>query len=122
MGILIDAGILAEAERGRLDKEPHVARRAEEESFLSVITASELLHGVQRAVKPQRRARRSAFAPGHARAVPPSGRGLDHGAGARAGVVGHVGRRHADRGARLVACGHVYRARTHDRDREPPRV
>ena len=64
MGILIDAGILAEAERGRLDKEPHVARRAEEESFLSVITASELLHGVQRAVKPQRRARRSAFVEG----------------------------------------------------------
>ena len=64
MGILIDASILIEAERGRLDMEPHVARRAEEEAFLSVITASELLRGVHRAVEPQRRARRSALVEG----------------------------------------------------------
>ena len=64
MGVLIDASILIEAERGRLDLEPHVARRPDEESFLSVITASELLHGVHRAVEPRRRARRSAFVEG----------------------------------------------------------
>lgn len=61
MAVLIDASILIEAERGRLDLEPHVARRPDDESFLSVITASELLHGVHRATQPQQRARRSAF-------------------------------------------------------------
>lgn len=61
MAVLIDASILIEVERGRLDLEPHVARRADEESFLSVITASELLHGVRRALRPEQRARRSAF-------------------------------------------------------------
>lgn len=64
MGVLIDASILIEAERGRLNLEPHVARRSDEESFLSVITASELLHGVHRAQTSQQRARRSAFVEG----------------------------------------------------------
>jgi tRNA(fMet)-specific endonuclease VapC len=64
MGVLIDASILIEAERGRLDLAPHVARRADDESFLSVITASELLHGVHRANAPALRARRSAFVEG----------------------------------------------------------
>ena len=41
-----------------------MTRRADEESFLSVITASELLHGVRRAVRPDQRARRSAFVEG----------------------------------------------------------
>jgi tRNA(fMet)-specific endonuclease VapC len=61
VAVLIDASILIEAERGRLDLEPYVAQRLEEEFFLSVITASELLHGVHRAVQPEVRARRSAF-------------------------------------------------------------
>ena len=61
MAVLIDASILIEAERGRLDLEPHVAQRREEEFFLSVITASELLHGVHRAVQPEVRTKRSAF-------------------------------------------------------------
>ncbi len=64
MAVLIDASILIEAERGRLDLEPHVARHGEEESFLSVITASELLHGVHRATAPDVRAKRSAFVEG----------------------------------------------------------
>ncbi|MHB9150818.1 MAG: PIN domain-containing protein [Thermoleophilia bacterium] len=64
MAVLIDASILIEAERGRLDLEPHVARRPDDESFLSVITASELLHGVHRAAQPHQRARRSAFVEG----------------------------------------------------------
>jgi predicted nucleic acid-binding protein len=38
-----------------------VAQRREEEFFLSVITASELLHGVHRAVQPEVRTKRSAF-------------------------------------------------------------
>ena len=61
MGVLIDASILIEAERGRLDIEPHVARHGEDEAFLSVVTASELLHGVHRAIESDVRARRAAF-------------------------------------------------------------
>ena len=64
MGVLIDASILIEAERGRLDLRRRVAERADEESFLSVVTASELLHGVHRAEEPERRATRSAFVEG----------------------------------------------------------
>ena len=64
MAVLIDASILIEAERGRLDLEPHVSRHGEEEAFLSVVTASELLHGVHRATTPAVRARRSAFVEG----------------------------------------------------------
>jgi tRNA(fMet)-specific endonuclease VapC len=64
MAVLIDASILIEAERGRLDLEPHVTRHGEEEAFLSVVTASELLHGVHRAARPDVRARRSAYVEG----------------------------------------------------------
>jgi tRNA(fMet)-specific endonuclease VapC len=64
MAVLIDASILIEAERGRLDLEPHVRRHGEEEAFLSVVTANELLHGVHRATAPGVRARRSAFVEG----------------------------------------------------------
>jgi predicted nucleic acid-binding protein len=38
-----------------------VAQRREEEFFLSVMTASELLHGVHRAIQPEVRSKRSAF-------------------------------------------------------------
>jgi tRNA(fMet)-specific endonuclease VapC len=61
VGVLIDASILIEHERGRVRLEPHLVGREREEFFLSVITASELLHGVHRAADPDVRARRSAF-------------------------------------------------------------
>lgn len=61
MGVLIDTNVLIEYERGRLDLEPHLVRRGQEEFFLSVITASELLHGVHRAADPRIRMKRSAF-------------------------------------------------------------
>ena len=61
MAVLSDASVLIEAERGRLALEPHVAQRQEEEFFLSVITASELLHGVHRALQPEVRTKRAAF-------------------------------------------------------------
>jgi tRNA(fMet)-specific endonuclease VapC len=64
VAVLIDDSILIEAARGRLDLEPHVERHGEEEAFLSVVTASELLHGVHRATAPDVRARRSAFVEG----------------------------------------------------------
>jgi len=61
VGILIDSSILIEHERRRLDISSHLGGREEEEFFLSVVTASELLHGVHRAREAALRARRSAF-------------------------------------------------------------
>jgi len=61
MGVLIDASVLFEQERGRLCLEPHLAGRESEEFYLSVITVSELLHVVHRASDPQVKARRSAW-------------------------------------------------------------
>lgn len=61
MAVLIDANILIEYEQGRLDLERHLAQRQQEEFFLSVVTASELLHGVHRAVQPEVRTKRAAF-------------------------------------------------------------
>lgn len=64
MGVLIDASVLIENERQRLDLDRHLEHRRQEEFFLSVITASELLHGVHRAEDARRRARRSAWVEG----------------------------------------------------------
>jgi tRNA(fMet)-specific endonuclease VapC len=61
MGVLIDSSILIEQERGRLSLESHLVGRETEEFFLSVITVSELLHGVHRAPDPDVKARRSAW-------------------------------------------------------------
>lgn len=61
MGILIDASILIGFERDRTAIAQRLAGREDEEFFLSVITASELLHGVHRAGSPAVRSRRSAF-------------------------------------------------------------
>jgi tRNA(fMet)-specific endonuclease VapC len=61
VAVLIDASILIESERGRLALERHVAQRQHEEFFLSVVTASELLHGVHRATQPEVRTKRAAF-------------------------------------------------------------
>lgn len=61
MGVLIDTSVLIAPERGRFGVEQWLAGREDEEFFVSVITASELLHGVHRANAPDVRARRSAF-------------------------------------------------------------
>ena len=61
MAVLIDTSILIAYERGQLDVAARVAGRQAEEAFLSVISASELLHGVHRASDPAIRARRLAF-------------------------------------------------------------
>ncbi len=60
MGVLIDASVLIAYERGELDVGEALGGRSDE-FFLSVITASEMLHGVHRATEPRVRARRSAF-------------------------------------------------------------
>ena len=64
MGVLIDASVLIDYERRRVDLEERVQGREEETFFLSVVTASELLHGVHRARDPVTRARRTAFVEG----------------------------------------------------------
>lgn len=61
MGVLIDASVLVEHERGRLDIAKRTVGREDEAFFLSVITVSELLHGVHRAQDRVRRAKRSSF-------------------------------------------------------------
>lgn len=61
MGLLIDTSVLIGFERGRIDLFDTLEGREEEELFLSVITASELLHGVHRAKSSEIRARRAAF-------------------------------------------------------------
>lgn len=61
MGILIDASVLIAAERGRGNLTEKLADLGNEEFFLSVVTASELLHGLHRARDETTRARRSAF-------------------------------------------------------------
>ncbi|MEW6669773.1 MAG: type II toxin-antitoxin system VapC family toxin [Thermodesulfobacteriota bacterium] len=61
MGVILDTSVLIEAERGRLNVEA-LARGREDEPFgLSVITVSELLHGVHRADSRKRRLKRSAY-------------------------------------------------------------
>lgn len=62
MAVLIDTSILIAYERWQLDLAGRVAGREAEEAFLSVISASQLLHGVHRAVDPAIRARRLALA------------------------------------------------------------
>jgi tRNA(fMet)-specific endonuclease VapC len=61
VGVLIDSSVLIEHERGRIDLQAPLAGRESEEFFLSVVSASELLHGVHRAPNASVRARRSAF-------------------------------------------------------------
>ena len=65
MGVLIDSSVLIAYERGALDPDRIVARHSEDDPlFLSMITVSELLHGVHRAKEPVRRVRRSVFVEG----------------------------------------------------------
>jgi tRNA(fMet)-specific endonuclease VapC len=65
VGVLIDSSVLVAVERARpgVDRrvEQLIQGREDQEMYLSVITVSELLHGVHRAEPPARRARRSAF-------------------------------------------------------------
>jgi len=61
MGLLIDTNILIACEREQLDLEQMVAEHGDDLIFLSVISASELLHGVHRASDEKIRMRRLAF-------------------------------------------------------------
>lgn len=61
MAVLIDTSILIAHERGQLDVAARVRDQENEPCYLSVITASELLHGVYRASDPTIRTRRLVF-------------------------------------------------------------
>jgi tRNA(fMet)-specific endonuclease VapC len=61
MGILIDSNVLIALERKEREVSSRIAGREKEQVFLSVISASELLHGVHRAANPTVRAKRLAF-------------------------------------------------------------
>ena len=61
MGLLIDASVLIAIERGDVDLARAVEGQEDRPALLSVITASELLHGVHRATTAATRARREAW-------------------------------------------------------------
>lgn len=61
MGLLIDASVLLEAARGRLDLERRLAGREDEPFHLAAVTAADLLFVAHRAERPDVRARRTAF-------------------------------------------------------------
>jgi tRNA(fMet)-specific endonuclease VapC len=93
MAVLIDTGLLVDLERG-VAKPKVDAAIGEEDRAISVITVSELLHGVHRADGAQR-ARRSAFVEHLLAAM----RALE--------ITEPVARVHADIWAQLAARGEV---------------
>ncbi len=70
MGILIDSSIFIHAERSGADMSAYVRGREEEEIFISVISASELLHGAHRAGASGIKAKRLAFVEGVLSGIP----------------------------------------------------
>lgn len=70
MGVLIDSSVLIHFERSDTDLSTYIQGREEEEAFLSVISASELLHGVHRAKDKRIKAKRLAFVEGVLASLP----------------------------------------------------
>jgi tRNA(fMet)-specific endonuclease VapC len=70
MGILIDSNIVIDAEQVRDDITARAHAHSDAEFFISVITASELLHGVHRATQSHIKAARLAFVEAVLTAVP----------------------------------------------------
>jgi tRNA(fMet)-specific endonuclease VapC len=70
MAVLIDTSVLIAHERGSLDLAAAIAGRDDEPFHLSVVSASELLHGVHRARDAGTAARRAAFVEGVLAAFP----------------------------------------------------
>lgn len=58
MGLVLDTSVLIADERGKFDMPGFLRQAAEGQPVLAAITASELLHGVERAKEAVRRARR----------------------------------------------------------------
>ena len=64
MAVMLDSSVLIAWERARTGLAAWVAGRGDDSAFLSVVSVSELLHGVHRAPDDGTRARRSAFVEG----------------------------------------------------------
>jgi predicted nucleic acid-binding protein len=58
MGLILDTSILIADERGKFDMAGFLRSWPSPQMLISTITASELLHGIERAQDPTRRARR----------------------------------------------------------------
>ena len=61
MGIIFDTLAIIGIERGRESLDAFIAGREEEPFGISVVTAAELLHGIERADTEERKLRRQAF-------------------------------------------------------------
>lgn len=70
MGILIDSSILIHFEKSGTDVSAYISGREDEDVFVSVVSASELLHGVHRAIDRRIRAKRQAFVEGILASLP----------------------------------------------------
>jgi tRNA(fMet)-specific endonuclease VapC len=70
MGLMLDSSVLIAAERGRFDLPALFHANSGEEFFIAAITASELLHGVERANTPERREKRSLYVEGVLQRLP----------------------------------------------------
>lgn len=90
MAVLIDTSVVIDAERRRA---PLEALAGEQERAVSVVTASELLHGVHRASDPALRMRRHAFVESVLERLEPIP------------ITARVARAHAEIWARLEADG-----------------
>lgn len=70
MGVILDTAVLIAAERGTFDMPAYLDALSDEPVALAAISASELLHGVERARDPAVRRRRSDFVEGVLANVP----------------------------------------------------
>lgn len=61
MGVILDTSVLIAAERKRFDLAAFLAEHTGEEVRMASITASELLHGAERASPPSRRVQRLQY-------------------------------------------------------------
>jgi tRNA(fMet)-specific endonuclease VapC len=94
MALLIDTSVLVDAERREEQYEQLLPEdERDQEHSISVITVSELLHGVHRATEEQRRARRKAFVEGLLAKLEPIP------------IVSEVARMHAEAWAELETAG-----------------
>lgn len=70
MGLILDSSVLIASERGKFDLPSLFRARSGKEFFIAAITASELLHGVERANTPERREKRSLHVEGVLQRLP----------------------------------------------------
>jgi len=61
VGVIVDSSILIESERERFDFEEFIIRERIDDVRIASVTASELLHGVERAANPSTRDERASF-------------------------------------------------------------